>query len=56
MGGQGVSENERAICAINGAARAKGMSYGHFVVISTAAELREIVGRFRGPEKKKRKK
>ncbi len=51
-----MSENERAICAINGAAREKGMSYGHFVVISTAAELREIVGRFRGPEKKKRKK
>lgn len=40
----------RAILAINAAARAKGMSYGHFVVISTAAELREIVGRFRGPE------
>lgn len=45
-----MTENERAICAINGAARAKGMSYGHFVVISTEAELREIVGRFRGPE------
>lgn len=41
----------RAILAINAAARAKGMSYGHFVVISTRAELTEIVGRFRGPEK-----
>ena len=51
-----MSENMRAILAINEAAREKGMSYGHFVVISTAEELREIAGRFRGPEKKKRKK
>jgi ribosomal protein L20 len=51
-----MTESEKAIIAINAAAREKGMSYGHFVVISTAAELQEIVGRFRGPEKKKRKK
>ena len=46
-----MSENMRAILAINAAARAKGMSYGHFVVISTAAELTEIVAGFLGPEK-----
>lgn len=50
-----MSENMRAICAINAAARAKGMSYGHFVVITPAAELKEIVSRFRAPEKKKKK-
>ncbi len=50
-----MSDNERAICAINGAARAKGMSYGHFVVISTKAELEEIVSRSRTEEKKKKK-
>ncbi len=50
-----MSDNERAICAINGAARAKGMSYGHFVVISTKAELEEIVFRFRSAEPKKNK-
>lgn len=50
-----MSDNERAICAINGAARAKGMSYGHFVVISTKAELEEIVSRYRTEEKKKKK-
>lgn len=59
MGGCDVSENMRAILAINAAARAAGQSYGHYVVTHTRAELREIVGRFQGPEtptKGKRKK
>ena len=51
MGGCDVSENMRAILAINAAARAAGQSYGHFVVISTREELREIVAGFLGPEK-----
>lgn len=49
-----MTDNEKAICAINAAARAKGMSYGLFTVRSTKAELEEIVGRFRGPEKKRK--
>lgn len=50
-----MSDNERAICAINGAARARGLSYGQFVSRSTAAELEEIVSRSRTEEKKKKK-
>ena len=37
----------REILAINAAARAKGLSYGQFVVRSRAAALQEIVARFR---------
>ncbi len=47
-----MSENIRAILAINAAARDKGMSYGQFVVRSKAAELKEIVARFRDKAKK----
>lgn len=54
-----MSENMRAILAINAAARAKGMSYGHYVAKHTRAELEEVVYRFLGPQlpaKGKRKK
>lgn len=42
----------RAILAINAAARAKGLSYGQFAVRSRAAELKEIVARFRAKTQK----
>lgn len=42
----------RAILAINAAARDKGLSYGQFVVRSTAAELKGIVALFRDKTKK----
>lgn len=42
----------RAILAINAAARAKGMSYGHYVATHTRAELEEVVAAFKGPKKK----
>ena len=42
----------RAILAINAAARAKGLSYGQFVVRSRATELTEIVARFRAKTQK----
>lgn len=54
-----MSENMRAILAINAAARAVGKSYGHYVVTHTRAELEGVVSRFLGPEtptKGKRKK
>ena len=47
-----MSENMRAILAINAAARAKGLSYGQFVVRSRAAELWEIVARFQAKTQK----
>lgn len=49
-----MTDNEREICAINAAARARGMSYGHFVVISTAEELAEITAPLREPKPKKK--
>lgn len=51
-----MSESEKAIIAINGAARAKGLSYGQFVSRATAEELEAIVFRFRASEQKKKKK
>ena len=51
-----MNENMRTILAINEAARAAGQSYGHYVVTHTRAELEEVVYRFLGLEKKKRKK
>ena len=47
-----MSENMRAILAINAAARAAGMRYGHFLVRKTKVELAEIVAAFKGPKKK----
>lgn len=54
-----MSENMRAILAINAAARAAGQSYGHYVAMHTRAELEEVVYRFLGPQlpaKSKRRK
>lgn len=54
-----MTESEKSIIAINGAARAAGQSYGHFVVTHTRAELVEVVYRFLRSEtaaKGKRKK
>lgn len=51
-----MSESEKAIIAINGAAGAKGMSYGQLVSRSTAEELEAIVFRFRAAAPKKKKK
>lgn len=50
-----MSENEREIIAINGAAREKGMSYGQFVSRATKAELTEAIVKH-WPREKKRKK
>jgi hypothetical protein len=58
-GENGMTDNERAILAINAAARAAGQSYGHFVVTHTRAELVEVIYKFLGPvtaAKGKRKK
>lgn len=49
-----MSDSERAIVAINGAAREKGMSYGQFVSRATAEELREAI-RTHWPREKKKK-
>lgn len=38
-----MTENEKAIIAINGAARERGMSYGQFVSRATTDELREAI-------------
>lgn len=54
-----MSENMRAILAINAAARADGKSCGHYVVTHTRSELTEVVYRFLGAQltaKGKRKK
>lgn len=50
-----MTDNEKAICAINAAARARGMSYGLFIVRSTKEELEEITGSFRTTEKKRKR-
>lgn len=50
-----MTPNEKAIIAINAAARAKEMSYGHFVARATAEEL-EAAKRKYWPREKKRKK
>lgn len=50
-----MTENEKAIIAINGAAREKGMSYGQFVSRATRDELREAI-RTHWPKEKKKKK
>lgn len=49
-----VSESEKAIIAINGAARERGLSYGQFVSRVTAEELREAIAKH-WPREKKRK-
>lgn len=49
-----MSESEKAIVAINGAARERGLSYGQFVSRATAVELREAI-RTHWPREKKRK-
>ena len=49
-----MSETEKEIVAINGAARETGMSYGQFVSRATADELREAI-RKHWPKEKKRK-
>ena len=49
-----MSESEKAIIAINGAARAKGLSYGQFVSRATAEELRDAI-RTHWPREKKKK-
>lgn len=38
-----MTESEKAIIAINGAAREQGMSYGQFVSRATTDELREAI-------------
>lgn len=48
-----MSESEREIVAINGAARERGMSYGQFVSRATADELREAIRTHWPREKKK---
>jgi len=50
-----MSESERAIIAINIAARGRGLSYGQFVSRATAEELREAI-RTHWPREKKKKK
>ena len=50
-----MTDNEKAICAVNAAARAKGMSYGLFIVRSTKEELEELTGRGRTTEKKRKR-
>ena len=49
-----MTESEKAIIAINGAARGAGMSYGQFVSRATTEELREAI-RKHWPREKKRK-
>ena len=50
-----MSENEKEIIAINGAARAQGMSYGQFVSRATEEEIREAIVKHWPREKKKGK-
>lgn len=38
-----MTENERAIMAINEAARAEDRSYGQYVALHTAEELRAVI-------------
>lgn len=40
-----MTDNELDILKINAAARARGLSYGKFVSMSTAEELEKITGR-----------
>lgn len=40
-----MTDNELDILKINAAARARGLSYGKFVSMSTAEELEQITGR-----------
>lgn len=49
-----MSESEKEIVAINGAAREREMSYGQFVSRATAEELREAI-RKHWPREKQRK-
>ena len=50
-----MSENEKEIIAINGAARERGMSYGQFVSRATEEELREAIVKH-WPRERRRKK
>ena len=49
-----MTESEKAIIAINGAARARGMSYGQFVSRATTEELWEAIMKHWPREKKKK--
>ena len=54
-GGAAMSENEKEIIAINGAARAQGISYGQFVSRATEEEIREAIRRHWPGERKRKK-
>ena len=49
-----MTEREREIIAINGAARERGLSYGQFVSRATTEELREAIRKHRPREKRKK--
>lgn len=51
-----MTENERAIMAINAAARAEGRSYGQFVALHSAEELRAVIAGWKPPQKEKKAK
>lgn len=48
-----TTNNERAICAINEAARAAGLNYGMFVATATEEELRRAIRDWKPPKEKK---
>ena len=50
-----MTESERAIIAINGAARERGLSYGQFVSRATSDELAAAKRKYWPREKKKKK-
>lgn len=47
-----MSDNEKEIIAINGAARERGLSYGQFVSRASEEELREAIVKHWPREKK----
>lgn len=47
-----TTNNERAICAINEAARAAGLNYGVFVATATEEELRRAIRDWKPPKEK----
>ena len=51
-GDTAMSENEKEIVAINGAARERGLSYGQFVSRASEEELREAIVKHWAREKK----